>query len=290
MRSIPLGLALLAACGGGTETPDQYVFGGDRPTYLKVPAGYDHSVPTPLLVVLHGFGANGYTQLAYTGLEDLVDDEGILLIAPDGTVNSEGRQFWNATDACCDDEGSGVDDVAYIGGLVEEISSVWNVDPGRVFFFGHSNGGYMSYRMACDRADLVAALFSLAGATWADPTACAPSQPVSVLQLHGDADSTVLYQGGDFSIGSYPGAAVTVATWADYNGCTGALTDDPARLDIDRSITGDDTRTAHHAGCPAGIDAELWTIEGGGHIPNLAPTAFPGIVWSWLSAHPRAAQ
>jgi len=288
MRTIAIGCALLAGCGGGgSETPEQIQFGGDRPAYLEVPTDYDHSVPTPLLVVLHGFSANGYTQLAYTGLGSLVEQEGILLIAPDGTVNSDGQQFWNATDACCDDEATGVDDVAYLSGLVEDISSVWNVDPARVFFFGHSNGGYMSYRMACDRADLVAALFSLAGATWADPAACEPSQPVSVLQAHGDADTVVLYQGGDFSIGSYPGAAATVATWAGYDGCTGALTEDTVRLDIDESLDGDDTAVARHAGCPAGIDAELWTIEAGGHIPNVNQTDFPALVWSWLSAHPR---
>jgi polyhydroxybutyrate depolymerase len=276
----------LAACGGGNgETPTQIEFGGDRVAYLEVPTTYDHSVPTPLLVVLHGFTANGYTQLRYTHLIDLVEGEGILAIGPDGTVNDSGQQFWNATDACCDEDDSGVDDVAYLGGLVEEIQSVYNVDPAQVFFFGHSNGGYMSYRMACDRTDLVSALVSLAGATWADSTACTPSETVSVLQIHGDLDSTVLYAGGDFSIGSYPGAVETVRMWADYDGC-GELATTDERLDLDEGLSGDDTAVARHGGCPEGIDAELWTIEGGGHIPDVS-AGFPDEVWAWLSAHAR---
>jgi polyhydroxybutyrate depolymerase len=287
MRSTAIALALLAACGGGNaETPSQIEFGGDRPAYLEVPATFDQSVPTPLLVSLHGFSANGYTELAYTHLRDLVDARGILVIGPDGTTNSLGQQFWNATDACCDDENTGVDDVAYLTGLVDDISAVWNVAPARVYLFGHSNGGFMSYRLACDRADRFAALVSLAGATWNDPAACAPSQPVSVLQVHGDADSVVLYDGGDFATTAYPGAVASVAMWAGYDGCSGDLAADGTRLDLDRTLTGDDTAVARHGGCPDGVDAELWTIEGGSHIPNVSDQ-FPYLVWDWLAAHGR---
>lgn len=131
---------LAAACGASdAETPNQIRFGGDRPVYLEVPTTYDHGEATPLLVVLHGFGANGLLQLRYSELDKLVEEEGVLLAAPEGTVDPDNKQFWNATDWCCDNYDSGVNDVAYIKGLLDEITSVWNVDPKRVYLFGHSS-------------------------------------------------------------------------------------------------------------------------------------------------------
>jgi polyhydroxybutyrate depolymerase len=201
-------------------------------------------------------------------------------------LNDAGEHFWNATDACCADPGSDVDDVAYLGSLIEEVSAEWNVDPARVFAFGHSNGGFMAYRLACDRADLVAAVVSIAGATWSEGTACDPSQDVSVLQIHGTDDDVVRYEGGRFAV-PYPGAMETVASWAIYAGCTGGLVADPRQIDIDENVAGIDTSVARHTECPQGIDAELWTIEGGSHVPDLQPD-FPSVVWAWLGDHPRA--
>jgi polyhydroxybutyrate depolymerase len=276
-------VAALVGCGDeSVEAPTQWEFGGDRPVALHVPAGYDHREPTPLLVLLHGLGATGFVQTAYTGLGQLVDEEGILFAAPDGTVDPQGRQFWNATDACCDYYASGVDDVAYIGGLIEEISSVWNVDPARVYLVGHSNGGFMSYRVACDRADLVAGVVSLAGATWRDQAeACAPSRPVSVLQIHGDADDVILYAGAQ----SYPSAEGTVERWAATNGCAGELSLAPERLELDNAVAGQDTRIERYGPCDQDATVELWTIEGGSHVPRLNAN-FRAAVWAWLDARP----
>jgi polyhydroxybutyrate depolymerase len=278
---------LVAACGGdgggdgdGDGTPDQTFFGGDRPTEARVSDLYDHSQPTPLLVVLHGRGATGNVQLAYTGFGDLLDEMPLIIAAPDGTAQpSDGTSFWNATDACCDFEGTGVDDSGYLSDLVAEISGVYNIDPDRVYLFGHSNGGYMSYRLACDHADQFAALASLAGATFVAPGDCDPSEAVSVLQIHGDDDDTVLYPG---VASIYPGAVETASIWAGYDGC-GALADTGERLDIERAIDGDETRVERHDGCPAGTAVELWTIETGGHIPALNQ-AFHQQVWAWLEA------
>jgi polyhydroxybutyrate depolymerase len=93
-----------------------------------------------------------------------------------------GARFWNATDACCDVDASGVDDSSYLAGLINEIGSHVAVDPRRVFVVGHSNGAFMSYRMACDHADTIAAIVSLAGAPPADPAACRPTEPVAILR------------------------------------------------------------------------------------------------------------
>src|SRR5439155_20820686 len=114
---------------------------------------------------------------------------------PDGTVDGNNNHFWNATDGCCDFGKTGVDDSSYLAGLIDEIASKYKVDPKRVYFMGHSNGGFMSYRMACDHADRVAAIVSLAGATFADDSKCKPTAPVAVVEVHGNADPTVPYDG-----------------------------------------------------------------------------------------------
>ena len=290
LKRLAVILTLVAACGGddggdgdgdgdGDGTPDQTFFGGDRLTEIRVSDLYDHAQPTPLLLVLHGRGANGNLQLAYTGFADLLDDEALIIAAPDGTAQpSDGTSFWNATDACCDFEGTGVDDSGYLSGLVDEISGVYNVDPDRIYLFGHSNGGYMSYRLACDHGDKFTALASLAGATFVDPTDCDPSGEVAVLQIHGELDDTVTYAG---IANIYPGAVETASIWAGYNGC-GALVDSGERLDVERQIDGDETRVERHADCPAGGEVELWSLEGGGHIPSLSPN-FHAEVWAWMT-------
>jgi hypothetical protein len=74
--------------------------------------------------------------------------------------------------------------------------------------------------------------------------------------------------------------------WSAYNGCTGALVADEARFDVDKDLAGDDTSVARHDCCPTGIDAELWTIEDGAHVP--APQHdFPDMIWTWLADHLR---
>jgi polyhydroxybutyrate depolymerase len=155
-----------------------------------------------------------------------------------------------------------------------------------VFFVGHSNGGFMSNRTACDVADRVAGIASLAGATWNDPAMCSPSRPVNVLLIHGDVDDTILYTGGSILGAMYPGARQTAAAWATENGCTGALGPGGPAIDLDTGLAGSETTVETTADCTAGGDVDLWTIVGGGHIPALQST-FAQHVWDWLAAHPR---
>ena len=267
--------------GGGGEP---LVVGGDRPVTVHVPPGLDPSKPAPLVVLLHGFGASGLLQEFVFRLEPLSDERGFLYARPDGTVGNDKRRFWNATDACCDFGMTGVDDVAYLAGLVEEIGKHHKVDPKRIYFVGHSNGGFMSHRMACDRADLVAAIGSLAGATWNDPAKCDPSEPVSILQIHGTVDDTVLYEGEAINGVAYPSAVGTVEAWAELDGCTLAP-EAGAAIDLDVTISGEETSVSRYAtGCKPGGAAELWTITGAGHLPELGAEFAPRLV-DWLFAH-----
>jgi polyhydroxybutyrate depolymerase len=274
--------------GHDKSQPLKTVFGGSRPVQLKVPAGYTPSTAYPLVILLHGFGANGMLQAAYFGYLGLVDKEQLLLAYPDGKSNPKLQRYWNATHACCDFYNSGVDDAGYLSGLIKEIQAVYNVDPRRIYFIGHSNGGFMSYRMACDHAQTVAAIVSLAGSTYAKPADCTPANAVSVLQIHGTLDTVVRYDGKPTLtlVKPYPGAEQTVAAWAKENGCSAQRTVVPPALDLDQAVLGAETTVERYAGCPAGIDVELWKMTGSSHIPALPP-AFAAKTWGFLKSHPR---
>jgi len=290
-HGILLAVAIASAgCGGddGSEAPDQLVFGGDRPVTLRVPDNYDHNTPTPLLMVLHGHGVTGAVELAYSRLDNLLRDPGVLILAPDGTVDPEGNHFWNAeTGWCCDFYDSGVDDVGYLGSLLDEVRAVWNVDPDRIYLFGHSNGAVMAYTLACERASEIASIIALAGTSFLDAADCDPAEPVGILHIHGTDDDTVLFDGGTDCLGHdcvYPGVDETLDHWAGYDGC--ALTRESAgTLDLDSGLDGAETTIDRYTGCPTGIDVELWTIVGGAHIPTLRNDVYLPM-WSWLADHP----
>ncbi len=258
-----------------------------RPFSVFVPTGYEAATPMPLVVLLHGYGATGEIQEAYFKLQPLAEERGFLYVHPDGTVDARGKQFWNATDACCGFGDPAVDDSAYVMAIIDQVKADYSIDPKRVFLIGHSNGGFMSYRMACDHADVIAGIASLAGATFADPAACTPSEPVSVLQIHGTADATINYNGADIIGRPYPGAQTTAATWASYNECDPAVTTSDVALDLEPSIDGDESTQTGYDGCAAGTSVALWTIAGGAHIPSVSESMFPGVI-DFLFAHPKS--
>jgi polyhydroxybutyrate depolymerase len=259
-----------------------------RPYTIHVPPGYQSSQPAPLLIMFHGYGVTGDIEEAYMDLSAASDTHGFLYAYSDGTLDKTGSRFWNATDACCDLYGMPVDDVQYFDAIVADIEAKYAVDRKRIFVVGHSNGAFMSHRLACDRTSTVAAIFSLAGAQWEDPTKCSPSGTVSVAEVHGDADMTIAYDGGSTSEGTYPAAPTTIADWGQKNGCTGALAATGQTYDIDSTLPGNETQVQAFQGCPAGIGVELWTVQGGAHIPTFnPPPAWSEVVWGFLSSHPK---
>ncbi|HSD87259.1 MAG TPA: PHB depolymerase family esterase [Kofleriaceae bacterium] len=271
-------LALLIACSGSDGGMRTKTYGGDRPAELRTPEMLTPGKQYPLVVILHGYSINGFTQFAVYGASKLLTDDKALVIAPDGTTDSAGHQFWNADPACCDMDNRNPDDVGYIGGLIEDILADWPIDRNQVYVIGHSNGGYMSYRMACERADLIAAISPLAGNAATDASVCNPSRPVSVLHLHGTLDDEVPY-------GTTPGAVYDVTQWAQHDGC-GTSRSGTVQLDLDTLVDGAETHGETTAGCPAGIAVDLWTMEGTNHIPVFNPNAIDSI-FGWLTAHKR---
>jgi polyhydroxybutyrate depolymerase len=283
MRAATVAILLLAACGADESGPRVKTFGGDRPADLQTPATLTEGKQYPLIVLLHGYGASGFVQTAYFHLRTLLDADAALFIAPDGTTDAGGKQFWNADPDCCDFANTGVDDVAYLGGLVDDIVAEWPVDKNEVFFLGHSNGGYMSYRMACERADAISAIVSLAGNAASVPANCNPSRPVSVLHMHGTADTTVPYTGGT-TFGSV-GAVASVEQWASHDGC-GTTRSATVTLDLDTTVGGAETHGETTADCPTKTSVDLWTLEGSTHLPIFDQPVATTLL-DWMVAHKR---
>jgi polyhydroxybutyrate depolymerase len=241
--------------------------------------------------MLHGYSASGLVEELYLDFKPVADANGFLYAHPDGTFDKSGNRFWNATDGCCNFNGSMVDDSGYLSSVISEIEKAYSVDPKRVFIFGHSNGGFMSYRMACDHSDQIAAFVSLAGAMWQDTTKCQPKEPVSMLEIHGTADMEVPYDGyaggGGPGLGAFPSAKISVKDWAVIDGCTQTPDDSGPPLDLDTSLPGAETTDEKYAqGCKAGGWAELWSVTGAPHIPAFGDT-FRKDVFDFFATHPK---
>ena len=248
--------------------PPPDLIGGNRPVGVLYPDGYDASQSWPLIIVLHGYTAFGAGQDTYLGVSARGSQYGFITLAPDGNRDGAGNRFWNATETCCDFGRTGVDDLAYITGLIDEAVERLNVDPNRVYLAGHSNGGFMASRIACDAADKVTAVLSIAGSEFSDPSRCQPSRPVGLIQVHGTLDSTIAFAGGRFQGGggSYPGAETVVERFRAHNACpevpAGASSDD-----FDNAVAGDETELKVWGGCEGGADVQLWSMVGSGHVP-----------------------
>lgn len=254
--------------------------GGDRPARVVLPSDYDGSTALPLVILLHGYSATAAMQDEYFGLSAAVDDLQFLLVLPNGMTDGSGKPFWNATPACCDFGDTGVDDVTYLHNVLLEMKANYNVDATRVFFVGHSNGGFMAYRMACEIADEITGIVSLAGATYLDESNCDAARPVHVLHIHGTSDLLDPYA-GTFR---WPGAETTVERWATRAGCSDTATE-LGTVDIDTTLSGEETHELRYdQGCTTDVDVELWKIQGGDHVPNLGDN-FASLILGWAFSH-----
>ena len=262
--------------------------GDTRPAQVLIPGTLKAKVAAPLLVALPGFTATPNDLLALVDLTAEAYKRGVVLALPSGSKNSGGLPFWNATGSCCDFEKSGVDDSNYLMDLVKQISAKVSIDAKRVYFFGHSNGGFMSYTAACNNSSKIAALVNFNGSSFADMSLCKADRPVSVLQVNGTEDELIHIAGGnvfDDPNQPYPSVSVETAKWAEINGCStsAALIKNKTKFNYESVLAGSETSKATYK-CPKGIAVEMWTIAGGKHLPKIN-TAFISSVFDFLLAH-----
>ena len=259
---------------------------GEVPVY--VPAEYDPEEPMPLVIFLHGYSP--LTTAWYDILLPLQEDanaKGYIFAKPDGSQDAISEYYWNATDACCDMFGNGPDHVGYLLALVDAIESNYNIDPDRIHLIGHSNGGFMCHRMACEAPGRFASVVSIAGAMWNDQSLCQPTDPIHVLQIHGTLDPVIWWLGGLIGLTPYPGVNTTIEYWAQQHGCSTEATF-AGSMDLDWLVWFDETNRWIYEGCddPSAGSAELWEIFGGLHFPSFTDEGIEAL-FNYLDTHVR---
>lgn len=234
----------------GTQTRTISVGSSKRTYVLHVPPSYDPSKFTQVVFAMHGFTNQALDFAKSIGIEAASDQRNFIAVIPQG---SGVVPSWNAGGCCGEAQTFNTDDVGFIRTLLSSIRGEFCVDDKRIFVMGHSNGGFMSNRLACEMADDFAAIGpNSAGLIF---SGCKPSRPVPVFYMHGDAD-TVVWYGGGFPLG-WSGAKKTFDDWGTMNGCQ-----KPATV---TSQSGKVTCQTY-APCMAGADVNLCTISGGDHV------------------------
>ena len=299
--AVALALAATATPGAAADVQRKLMIGGRERGYtLHLPPGITDSRPMPLVIVLHGGAGNGAGAATQTGFSREADRSGFIAAYPDGTdeprpfLNALGKPgflTWDAGGCCGYAMENRVDDVAFLRTMVGSIERGYRIDPKRVYATGLSNGAMMAYRFACEASDLVASVGIVAGVVLVP---CSPSQPVSIIHIHGSADENVPVAGGigrkSLTKTGYPAVAESIATWVCANQCMGG----PQRSDAAPFVHLTDYRP-----CRGGTEVAYYLIDGGGHswpggarmagfldAPSQAIEATP-LIWKFFVAHPK---
>jgi len=266
---------------GEGDEEKSFEFQGRRRTYIvHVPTGLDRSRPVPLVLVLHGGVVNAYFTAHNTGMNAVADREGFIAVYPNGTGRFEDRILtWNVGFGFAYALRNKVDDVGFLRELAGRMVTGYGADPGRVYAAGISNGGMMSYRLASEASDVVAAVAPVAGASTGRERAGkplvvfpAPSRPVSVMAFHGMQDRLVPYygrSGAGMTNAIYLPVQDSIDMWVAYDGCSQV----PQEW---TSPSGNITRRWYGGG-REGSEVVLYSIRDGGHTwPGGVPISQTG--------------
>ncbi|MGH7863936.1 MAG: extracellular catalytic domain type 1 short-chain-length polyhydroxyalkanoate depolymerase [Candidatus Binataceae bacterium] len=281
--------------------------GWTRSYRLHVPPGYHAGEPMALVLSFHGGGGNAEVHERMTGLVEKADSAGFILAGPDGIPSLIIRSIktWNAGNCCGRAKSVAADDVGFVRSLIDAISAEVCIDPRRVYATGLSNGAMISYRLACELSDRIAAIAPVGGAmgdrdlSTNPPTIayrCTPSRPVAILHIHGLDDHCYNYDGGnrsDFGGVTFRPVSEAISSWVQLNHC---------RNETAGSYEHGAARCRTYQGCEGGGDVTLCTIDGGGHMwPGREYAAWlrlicggnatqdliaNDLIWDFFVAHP----
>lgn len=269
----PAVATVAGSVAGSLVTPD----GRTRTFHLYVPPGLDRGgAMVPLLIALHGGFGTGLQFERNSGYDGLAQANRFIVVYPDGIgIGRAGGavRTWNGGACCGPAVKQQVDDVGFVRQLIDHLEATEPVDPHRVVVTGHSNGGILAYRLACQLADRIVAIG--VQSTSLELPACHPSRPVSVLHVHGTDDQNIPIAGGrgakDVSRVSFASPLDGVGTVARADGCGAA---GPPRVDPADT----DVRVTTWTGCPAGTTVAFVRVAGANHAWMGHATGGSGMV------------
>ncbi len=237
----------------GVTTSDSIISGSIYRKYrLYVPTSYNGSVAVPLLFNLHGYTSNATQQQYYGNFMPIADTANFIMVLPEGTVVS-GNQFFNAG------FGPGVNDVLFMSDLIDSLKLTYNIDNNSIYSTGMSNGGIMSYYLACNLPNKIAAIASVAGSMLNTWFTSAPNRAFPIMEIHGDTDPTVAYNGD----ATFAPIDSIIKKWVTFNNCN--IT--PATTNVPDIVTTDGATAVHnkYSGGTNGANVELYKIINGAH-------------------------
>lgn len=231
--------------------------GVQRDYTIHIPTNYVQGNAVPLLFCFHGYSLNADTIMSYSNFNAISDTANFIVVYPQGTLLN-GVTHWNVggwTTA------STADDIGFTEAMIDSISADYSIDPNRVYSTGFSNGGYMSFLLACQLSSKIAAIASVTGSMTPQMyNACNPQHPTPVLQVHGDADGVVPYNGAPAWTKSITDV---IAYWVDYNNCdTSASINSLPNINTGDGSTVDQFVNTNGDNCSS---VEHFKVYGGGH-------------------------
>ena len=253
-------LCLLAVFLTNFELQAQETFthdGIERTYLLDVP---ENLAPgSPLVFVLHGYTSSAQNIRAYSGWSEISDSEGVVVCYPQGTLDFFSTTHWNANLGV-----SETDDHGFLVALAEYLQEEYQLSPECTFSCGMSNGGFMSYSLACNEWETFKAIGSVTGSmSESDFLTCNPSTVVPVIHLHGTEDSVVDYEDGvGNNFWGTAGVEEIMSLWVDLMGTTAV-----AEVQLPNQETNDITSVdfIRHYGAPGGQEFHHYRVNGGDH-------------------------
>ena len=285
-----------AALQPGDHSRSVEVDGGERSYIVHVPPQYDRASPMPVVLAFHGGGANAENMVAFSGLNEKADEAGFIVVYPQGSGRLPRMQTFNAGNCCGHAAASSIDDVAYTRVVLDDLERVATVDRQRVFATGMSNGAMMTYRLASELSDRIAAIAPVAGPMGTKD--CRPMRAVSVMHFHGDADEFAPFKGGRGrgpSGTDFYSVQHSIDAWVAANGCRPT----PQTVSLpDRANDGTSVKEIRYGSGRDGAEVVLVVIEGGGHTwPGREPRlralgtstqdiSANDLMWEFFQQHP----
>ena len=259
--------------------------GLDRYYYIQL-AHPEAEGLSSVLFNLHGYGSDAIEQMNYTNFNNLANtkENNFILIHPQGaplnTALTSSSSHWNSGGWTI---GSTVDDVDFIDTIIALVSQKYDLNQNRIYSTGMSNGGFMSYHLACNLSSKIAAVASVTGSMSSETyESCNPDHPTSILQVHGSIDVTVPFQGNS-ALGMRSVNDV-MDYWKLYNACDV----DPTSIIIDYFDIEIAVQHDTYSNCLNDVNVELYKIEGMGHTwpyKGRYGISATEIIWEFINTY-----